>query len=215
MNHQTHIAIEYGTEGRIDPPLDATLDNAWNSALTALEQLGFLNVTCVLRHDRLPTGLCVLRSGAALSHVVDLVTRELPSRVRPGGFTISLGAAHAAHTAGWILAPAGRCALIRPECKIEAKRLAIQSYDQFMRILDARPNLEVEPKQLSEREKECLSLLAQGLRTQRIAERIAISPATVEFHFKNARKKLGALTREQALAISVQNGWVRVRVSGT
>ncbi|MEO0384819.1 MAG: LuxR C-terminal-related transcriptional regulator [Pseudomonadota bacterium] len=48
------------------------------------------------------------------------------------------------------------------------------------------------------------------MRTQRIAERIAISPATVEFHFKNARKKLGAVTREQALAISVQNGWVQV-----
>lgn len=63
---------------------------------------------------------------------------------------------------------------------------------------------------LSQREAECLSLLAQGLRTQRIAERMAISPATVEFHFKNARRKLGAHTREHALAISVRNGWVEV-----
>lgn len=202
--------MEHGTSGRFDPPPHAALEKAWNSALSALEQLGFSNVSCVLRHDRLPTGLCVLRSGAAISHVVDRVTRELPSRLRPGGFTISLGAAHAVQTAGWVLVPTRRCAQIQPERKIEAKRVAIQSYDQFMRILDERPDHDVEPKHLSEREKECLSLLAQGLRTQRIAERIAISPATVEFHFKNARKKLGALTREQALAISVQNGWVRV-----
>ncbi|MFN3171753.1 MAG: response regulator transcription factor [Hyphomicrobiales bacterium] len=210
MNHQKRIAMERGTAGRIDPAPHATLENAWNSALSVLEQLGFPNVTCVLRHDRLPTGLCVLRSGAALSQVVDLVTREFPSRVQPGGFTISLGAARGAQTAGWVLVPAGPCAQIRPERKVEAKRVAIQSYDQFMRILDERPDPAGEPKHLSEREKQCLSLLAQGLRTQRIAERIAISPATVEFHFKNARKKLGALTREQALAISVQNGWVQV-----
>jgi DNA-binding CsgD family transcriptional regulator len=100
------------------------------------------------------------------------------------------------------------CAL---PCDLEqTERVAIQSHGPFMRILDEQRDREVERKHLSEREKECLSLLAQGLRTQRIAERIAISPATVEFHFKNARKKLGALTREQALAISVQNGWVRV-----
>lgn len=145
--------MEHGTSGRFDPPPHAALEKAWNSALSALEQLGFSNVSCVLRHDRLPTGLCVLRSGAAISHVVDRVTRELPSRLRPGGFTISLGAAHAVQTAGWVLVPTRRCAQIQPERKIEAKRVAIQSYDQFMRILDERPDHDVEPKHLSERER--------------------------------------------------------------
>ncbi|MEM8813473.1 MAG: LuxR C-terminal-related transcriptional regulator [Pseudomonadota bacterium] len=61
---------------------------------------------------------------------------------------------------------------------------------------------------LSARERECLSLLADGHRTARIAERIGIAPMTVEFHLRNARRKLGATTREQAVAISVKNGFI-------
>ncbi len=210
MTLQMQISVECGELDTDNQLPGAALDDAWNSTLASLERLGFPNATCVLHHNHLPTGFCVLRSGAALSEMVDVVAHKLPSVAHPGGFTVLLGAAQAARTAGWILAPAEHRAQVGPEGKLEAKRVAIQSYAWFLRILDQQHDIELEPKHLSEREKQCLSLLAQGLRTQRIAERIAISPATVEFHFKNARKKLGALTREQALAISVQNGWVRV-----
>lgn len=191
---------------RVDRWSHPSLEEAWTDTLETLERLGFPSATCVLRNDLLPSGLCVLLSDAALSNVADLAARELPHAPCRGGFTLSLGVDQ---TAGWQLTPAGD----KPmgfERKVAAQRVAIQSYALFMRILDNQLASEAEPKSLSRRERECLTLLAQGLRTQRIAERIAISPATVEFHFKNARKKLGALTREQALAISVQNGWVQV-----
>ncbi|WP_375570609.1 LuxR C-terminal-related transcriptional regulator [Ahrensia marina] len=148
-----------------------------------------------------------MRSNTALSNVAGLAVRELPDAACRGGFTISLGVDQ---RAGWILEPVDSDSLMRPDRKVAAKRIAIQSYALFMRILDDQVASEAEPKSLSRREKECLTLLAQGMRTQRIAEQIAISPVTVEFHFKNAPRKLGALTREQALAISVQNGWVQV-----
>ena len=56
---------------------------------------------------------------------------------------------------------------------------------------------------LSPREQECLSFLARGSRTSRIADSLSISAATVEFHLKNAKRKLGASTREEALAKAI------------
>ena len=59
---------------------------------------------------------------------------------------------------------------------------------------------------LSPRERDCLLLLAEGLRTEQIAERLGIRPVTVDLHMRNAREKLGARTREQALAVAITQG---------
>lgn len=56
---------------------------------------------------------------------------------------------------------------------------------------------------LSQREEDCLRLLAEGQRTEQIGLRLGIRPVTVEMHMRNARAKLGAQTREQALAIAI------------
>lgn len=53
---------------------------------------------------------------------------------------------------------------------------------------------------LTKREKECLWLLANGLDRNQIADALGVAVATVDFHFANAKKKLDAKTREQALA---------------
>ncbi len=58
---------------------------------------------------------------------------------------------------------------------------------------------------LSKREAECLALLAHGLRNDRIGERLGIVEVTVRKHIHAARRKLGALTREQAVAIALKN----------
>lgn len=62
---------------------------------------------------------------------------------------------------------------------------------------------------LSPREVECLEWLARGLLDDRIGERIGISCSTVRLHLKNARAKLGAKTREQALVIAVQRSLIQ------
>lgn len=61
---------------------------------------------------------------------------------------------------------------------------------------------------LSPREQECLSFLAQGSRTSCIARLLGISAATVEFHMKNTRRKLGASTREEAIAKAISLGHI-------
>jgi DNA-binding CsgD family transcriptional regulator len=83
----------------------------------------------------------------------------------------------------------------------DALHIASLAAHQRMYELSLQPdNLHAK---LSAREIECLSWLSQGLRNDRIAERMRISHATVEMHLANARKKLGAATREQALVKAV------------
>ena len=61
-------------------------------------------------------------------------------------------------------------------------------------------------RELSPRERECLLHLAAGLRTKEISDRLNLSDATVAFHIQNAKRKLGADTREQAVARAVVLG---------
>jgi DNA-binding CsgD family transcriptional regulator len=73
---------------------------------------------------------------------------------------------------------------------------------------DRLSQTESEPNfgRLSPRERECLLWLSRGLRTAAIADRLNIAPVTVDLHFKGARRKLKAATREEALAKAIVNG---------
>ena len=53
---------------------------------------------------------------------------------------------------------------------------------------------------LSRREREVLTLVADGLSDREIAERIAVSPHTVHRHVANIRHKLGSGSRAAAVA---------------
>ncbi|MGP9791801.1 helix-turn-helix transcriptional regulator [Roseinatronobacter sp. NSM] len=59
---------------------------------------------------------------------------------------------------------------------------------------------------LAPREVQCLRFLAQGYRTKDIARALDLSSAAIELYLRNARRKLGALTREQAIAIATAQG---------
>lgn len=61
---------------------------------------------------------------------------------------------------------------------------------------------------LSPREREVLLWLAAGMRTAEIAHRMGIEPVTVGLHLRGARRKMGARTREQALAIALRDGLI-------
>lgn len=57
---------------------------------------------------------------------------------------------------------------------------------------------------LTKRELQCLEGLANGLNNAGIARKLKISVPTVAFHLANARSKLKASTREQAVALAVR-----------
>ncbi len=60
----------------------------------------------------------------------------------------------------------------------------------------------------SRREREVLALLARGSTDTQIAEVLSLSPATVQTHVRNAKAKLGARTRAQAVALALVSGLI-------
>ncbi len=64
---------------------------------------------------------------------------------------------------------------------------------------------------LSTREKDVLTLLAQGLSNKAIAQQIYVSVRTVEGHLANIYGKLGVHSRTEAALIAVRNGWVSAK----
>jgi DNA-binding CsgD family transcriptional regulator len=58
---------------------------------------------------------------------------------------------------------------------------------------------------LSQRERQCLEGVAQGRTTKQIARGLHLSADTVDEHIGNARHKLGARTRAEAVAIATSS----------
>jgi DNA-binding CsgD family transcriptional regulator len=63
------------------------------------------------------------------------------------------------------------------------------------------------PVQLTPREMDVLQLLAEGLSNKEIAQRLAISPRTVNFHLDNVYSKLHVTSRTEAAVYALRHGW--------
>jgi DNA-binding NarL/FixJ family response regulator len=63
--------------------------------------------------------------------------------------------------------------------------------------------------ELTEREREIVALVAEGLSNQEIAERLFVSPATAKTHVSRAMTKLGARDRAQLVVMAYESGLVR------
>ncbi|MDT0683069.1 helix-turn-helix transcriptional regulator [Roseicyclus sp. F158] len=61
---------------------------------------------------------------------------------------------------------------------------------------------------LTDRERDCLALFADGLRATNVAHRLGIAEVTVEKHLRSARHKLNAKTRDHAVALAVRTGLI-------
>ena len=70
----------------------------------------------------------------------------------------------------------------------------------------ARASTQANPHQLTEREREVLELLCEGLRNSEIAERLCRSVRTVDHHVAAAFAKLGVNSRAEALVAAARAG---------
>jgi DNA-binding NarL/FixJ family response regulator len=68
--------------------------------------------------------------------------------------------------------------------------------------------------ELTDREREVLALIAEGLNNREIAERLIISPATAKTHVSRILLKLDARDRAQLVVIAYQSGLVKAPVPG-
>ena len=88
-------------------------------------------------------------------------------------------------------------------------RLASRILREFAKRMNtARIELSTEDA-LSEREKEVLTLAAEGLTNREIAARINLSENTIKYHFKNILEKLHLRNRAQAVVYAVQSGLLK------
>jgi len=62
---------------------------------------------------------------------------------------------------------------------------------------------------LTARERQCLELTAHGLTAGQAADRLGVTPATVNFHLQRAMAKLGVASKHQAVLAALANGLIR------
>ncbi|MFB3737833.1 MAG: response regulator [Candidatus Velamenicoccus archaeovorus] len=65
-------------------------------------------------------------------------------------------------------------------------------------------------EELTDREREILQLLAEGMRNEGIAQKLFISPQTVQTHVRNLLAKLGVHSKLEAVAFAVKHGAIVV-----
>ncbi len=83
---------------------------------------------------------------------------------------------------------------------VDGRRVAVVVIIRQKRAHEARVG---QAGELTRREREVVSLVALGLTSPEIAEKLCISEATVRTHVRNSMTKLGARTRAHLVAIAV------------
>lgn len=76
-----------------------------------------------------------------------------------------------------------------------------------MQLITARPVIDHRPE-LTDREKECMRWAALGKSEWEISQILGISEHTSEKHLLNAKAKLGATNRVQAVAEAIRHGYI-------
>ncbi len=119
---------------------------------------------------------------------------------------------------GWALGEAARrtnAGQARAQLEAAASRAAELGYEALLprihrslRAVGARPSAarSADERNLTQREREILGLVAAGHTASVIAGRLAISPETVEDHIASAVRKLGAANRTEAVALLFSRG---------
>jgi DNA-binding NarL/FixJ family response regulator len=79
--------------------------------------------------------------------------------------------------------------------------------EAIIRVKTAPPPLP--DTELTDREREILSLMVRGLKNPQISEIVHISVSTVKFHVGVIFKKLGAQTRTEAVVLALERGIVQ------
>jgi two-component system, NarL family, response regulator LiaR len=83
----------------------------------------------------------------------------------------------------------------QPSLSPEAAQVLIQNVNE-----PAKPGFD-----MTDREREVLKLMIEGLSNNQIAERLTLSQSTVKFHVSNVLSKLGVGSRTEAVALAVKN----------
>ncbi|MCA0436690.1 MAG: response regulator transcription factor [Actinobacteria bacterium] len=151
--------------------------------------------------------LCDLRLGDGIDGVG--VARELVSRQGPAVVILTtydhdtdIVRAVEAGAAGYLLKDAGLDQIVRAVQGAAAGETVL-SEAMTARVVDT---MRTAPKALSDREREVLTLVEEGLSNRQIAKRLFVSEATVKTHLSHVYDKLAAPSRTAAVAAARARG---------
>ena len=91
---------------------------------------------------------------------------------------------------------------------IETAREALVDLDEYLATATRRRFIPRVTLGLTEREREVLELLADGLTTAEVADRLSLSQHAVRSRVRTTLAKLRARNREHAIAIAIREGAV-------
>jgi DNA-binding CsgD family transcriptional regulator len=83
-----------------------------------------------------------------------------------------------------------------------------QAFERIVGVGEKKPSRS--GAELSSREREILNWVKRGKSTWEISVILSISANTVQFHMKSIMRKLGVVSRPQAVAVALQNGLLRM-----
>jgi DNA-binding NarL/FixJ family response regulator len=200
--------VRTGLRMILDAEPDLTVVGDAADGVEALSRLRELHPDVVLMDIRMPrmdgleaTRRMVTQSGVK---VVVLTTFDLDEHVY---------AALAAGASGFLLKDAPASQLVQA-IRVAAAGDALLAPSVTRRLIArfaenhasaARPQL---PDDLTPRETEVLTLLAEGLSNTEIAERLVVGDATVKTHVARVLAKLGVRDRVQAVVLAYRSGLV-------
>ncbi len=90
-----------------------------------------------------------------------------------------------------------------------SRGLATKILGEFARHLQQEPVSAVVREELTDREKEVLRFVAEGLTNRDIATRLNVTENTIKYHLKNILEKLHLRNRAQAAAYAMETGLLK------
>ena len=192
------LGLTSGLREMFGPDVAVTEADCWGDALRKVDALRAADVVfCDLEMpDRKPVdGITALVKAAAPTPVLVVSASD-----RPGDVRMALGAGARGYVVKQKTLRVLRSAVeivLAGDVYAPADLLMVPSVD----IPDERPALaahELPGRALSERQREILDLLAQGMSNKEIAQRLDIVEGTVKVQLKAIYRKIGVVNRTQA-----------------
>lgn len=204
--------VRAGFRALLDAEPDVEVVGEASNGREAIELTRALAPDIVLMDVRMPEldGLAATRAIAeeeelSSVHIVILTTFEQDEYVfealRAGASGFLVKDTEPADLVRAVRAVAAGDALLSPG----VTRRLIEEFASHAKGVDVAPALD----ELTEREREVMALVAEGLSNEEIARKLFVSPATAKTHVSRAMVKLRARDRAQLVVFAYESGLVR------
>ncbi len=190
-----HALVRIGVRRLLEGSYDVEEAAGWRGAMDALTETGSFDVAVVEldgrdRRDGEQGGIALIRA---------------LRKAMPGTGIVAHARRAERHAANEAL-EAGASAYVAKSSPPEELERAIDAAADAGRFVDPAANGRGSP--LTRRQRQVLQLLADGLSTTDVADRLSLSAKTVQTHAKATIKRLEAGDRAHAVAIGLRSGLI-------